>query len=588
MRKIMITVSLLAAASVGQAQDGTPAESRPPKSGFSKQVEVTREYTPEVEQARKLDFAPRMSDTASLRPQVSYSIQPKAGRTEPISVPIRPAQLAYGNYRTEKPFLLQFGGGWPGQSALDFYGSTGDRATFDAGFALHHTGQYAKLDNSLGTENSALTLLNSLSGFVDKRFNRLHLNVEAGYDNRLYDAYGTFMPDWIPAPYTTGYVPRHGYSSTRSAQAYSETGTIPRLGYGNAYASAWFGHTFQDLSRLNFRVGLAGSYFYDNGNAGQTDYRVQAALGKRFGARHTVTLDAEFKGIAGSGGIREYDNTVVCVRPRYRLHTKKFTLGVGMDYVYDRQADYLNNLFPYATLSLDALKGHFVPYLTFDGGMKEGSFAALSRLNPYLMGNSWLPDQAVYNGTLGIAGSVANVFTYDVYTGFRAHINYPIFVNYYAPGNTHRFQAFRDDLPIWVVGLNVEAQLARGLTFRMDGILQLSGMEDSYETGIPLFNIAGTLKYELRDRFSIALRVEGIGQADYSVWADTGTQRPYRNIRDQSTPATVDVGLRAEVKLAPRFWLYAEGNNLANREIWIYNHYRAVGINASLGLRMAF
>ncbi|MBQ5690584.1 MAG: hypothetical protein IIV24_03740, partial [Alistipes sp.] len=40
----------------------------------TKQVEVTKEYAPEIAKARKMDVAPNMVDTITLRPEIDYTI----------------------------------------------------------------------------------------------------------------------------------------------------------------------------------------------------------------------------------------------------------------------------------------------------------------------------------------------------------------------------------------------------------------------------------------------------------------------------------------------------------------------------------
>ena len=40
----------------------------------AKQVEVTKDYAPEIGEARKMDIAPNMVDTITIRPEIDYSV----------------------------------------------------------------------------------------------------------------------------------------------------------------------------------------------------------------------------------------------------------------------------------------------------------------------------------------------------------------------------------------------------------------------------------------------------------------------------------------------------------------------------------
>lgn len=45
-------------------------------ASITQRIEVTRQYVPELGEAQKLDFPPRMADTVTLKPDISYAITP--------------------------------------------------------------------------------------------------------------------------------------------------------------------------------------------------------------------------------------------------------------------------------------------------------------------------------------------------------------------------------------------------------------------------------------------------------------------------------------------------------------------------------
>ena len=88
---------------------------------LNKQVEVNKEYVPDVGKAVKLGIVPRMTDTVSLRPEIGYSIRPSVWHTG-FGVPaINPVRLSTAAYRPSAPFFLKAGVGYPFERVLDLY-----------------------------------------------------------------------------------------------------------------------------------------------------------------------------------------------------------------------------------------------------------------------------------------------------------------------------------------------------------------------------------------------------------------------------------------------------------------------------------
>ena len=63
--------------------------------------------------------------------------------------------------------------------------------------------------------------------------------------------------------------------------------------------------------------------------------------------------------------------------------------------------------------------------------------------------------------------------------------------------------------------------------------------------------------------------------------------RDYTTV-DRQTDAVVDLSLRADYRITPKFSIFAMGNNLANRHYQRYLNYRSQGINVIGGASYAF
>ena len=140
MKRIILVALALTVVGMLQAQTDEP---------ISQRIEVTRQYVPELEGARKIDLEPRMTDTVTLKPDIEYSITPTPWHSVFGTKPIGAVCISTAEYKREKPAYLMVGGGYPAQSTLDFrLGLPVGRDT-RMGFYADHYGQWARLENNL-------------------------------------------------------------------------------------------------------------------------------------------------------------------------------------------------------------------------------------------------------------------------------------------------------------------------------------------------------------------------------------------------------------------------------------------------------
>lgn len=105
-----------------------------------------------------------------------------------------------------------------------------------------------------------------------------------------------------------------------------------------------------------------------------------------------------------------------------------------------------------------------------------------------------------------------------------------------------------------------------------------SGRGGRVGMGIPEFTVTGRASYCYRDRFSVGIGVEVLGERRFAS---------LQNL-DTAVPATVNLKVDAEYKTGPRFSIFAAGDNLLNRRIYRCLGYPALGANAVAGIRMLF
>ncbi len=232
MKKIFILIALFAVGSVHAQED------------LSKQLEVTRAYTPRVGRAEKLPIAPDMTDTVRLRPEISYNITSTASATSFEIRPYAAATVDMAPFESGRPLYLRAGAGAPFATVLDLYFTPRMRVGSTFGLFANHKGAYSKIKNDIGVKAPATEMANTVGLWGSRKWKRYSLEGNITYDNRRFDMYG--YPDNFIDPL---------------AGAFKQD----RVGWNRVGGSIGFGDDFTDMSHFNFRIEFDGGYTHREG-----------------------------------------------------------------------------------------------------------------------------------------------------------------------------------------------------------------------------------------------------------------------------------------------------------------------------------
>lgn len=537
---------------------------------LKKQVEVTKEYAPEVEQAKKLSTVPRMIDTVALRPQGEYRISPLAWGSSFGVQAFTPIRLNAVMPKILSPFYLKVGAGFPLNSLLDFYAwSNGTRGSI--GGYINHQGNYEKLTNDLDRKMSATESANSV-GAVGERFigSRMSIKGEVGYDYEYASRYGEFLLQDYP-------------------QTLPETLDPARLSYNTARASFELGNDFKDLSRFNFRVGASGYYFSDRHDNNETSGSIFAEIGKMFNV-HKLTLRASFDGYFGGDSLHYYDR-VITVSPRYEIELDRFKFRIGGDYVHDMQnGDNKSYFFPNFRMTFDVTTGYFVPFFEIDGELQTNGYRNTVAQNPYVMAGLTMQNNAVYNGRAGISGSFASSFSYKAYAGFSIYRGLNCFASLYTEQNTSEFVYINDKATLFTIGGDLSGRVSGSFMLSASAHYYGYTLKNIEKAGsMPNFDASLDARYNYRDKFSISAGATLIGRRFFYelVPAAIATSGVDELLLNKVSPV-VDLHLSADFKVSETVGIFVQGENLLNTKLYPYNHYRGNGITATAGVKLTF
>lgn len=583
MKKTIILIAAAVAALQARAQE--------PQSDLNRQMDVTREYEPTVNEARKLDVKPNMVDTVALRPEFSYGIHPSPIGYGFEVTPIRPVSVNLDNFRQLTPLYVRAGLGVPFQSVLDAYIATTGKTNGKWGGYVNHYGSWSDIKNVNGLKTPAAQTFNSAGVFGEHRFGRFGIGGEIGYD---YDK-----------------VSRYGYDRDLliSPDRFDASSAALRQNFSTVRGRLDFGHSFEDLSRFNVRFGVEGAYFQDHFDMKETDVKAYLELGKRFGRLHEVTLRAGYDYYKGSGGLADYKDNVISVRPMYRLRGGKAEFALGANIVFDDNGeDNETSFFPLLEFTWRAAKG-FTPYLKVDGQYVNNGYRATAARNPYVLQGAYGANTSEYNGRIGIRGSSRSSFSYDVFGGYSGYRNMNFFTNFvYAPesdagalpGNV--FVPLGEDVWMWTLGGELEGRISGsfGIEFGMQyrwykeagDLYDMDNGEPmgAVYRGLPDLTGRIALKYSYRDKLVVRAGVDVCGPRDFTVlgMAVNGFGEQALFYGKNHVDMQYDVHLGAEYNISKKIGVFVEGRNLANQKLFRYNLYPSLGVNFLAGVKLQF
>lgn len=558
----------------------------------AKQVEVTKAYAPEIGTARKMDVAPNMVDTITLRPEIDYTITPRSFASALGTHRFQPASVTYWEYRHHYPFYLKAGIGYPLNTVADFY-ATAHRP--DVGYItgyVNHYGQYADLkyhnamlDGGHYKDNNAMKLANKAGVTGGKYFGRYTLAGDIFY---RMDQYHRF--------------PLHSDYDRREVD------------FEDVNVALSFGDSFADYSHLNFKLYAGADFFNDKSQNFMVGEKYQqmnvtagCSIAREITKRSAMMFNFDYQGYYGMSSLKSYKNSVLAASLFYHHRSGGLIdLKVGAKVLYDHNpADVKKqnrwHAFPYLTLSLNVTdKGSFVPYVEVDGELQNNSYYSLVRKNPYvsmlrgdnvaLQSGKALANTELYNVRFGVSGhSASSKFAYRFY----ANMSFMNNAIYWYNVNQIFFGVEQARRNIWSLCAAVDykpiSQLL--LTAEVKGSLYTNFTDRLVADALPPVEALLSVRYTHK-KFTVGAKANLYGTTKWTssyseqLFDPTSTAVPKTYI--VTVPAVVDLGLYVDWQVGRGCTIYAEGNNLLNMPMYHWVFYREMGASFTAGVKVQF
>ena len=568
-----------------------------------KEVEVTKDYAPEIGTARKMDVAPNMVDTITLHPEIDYTITPRSFALTLGAHKFNPAKVTYWEYNRNYPFYLKLGAGYSLNTVGDLYATT-HRA--DVGYLtgyINHYAQYSKLsytdyisgDGNTYKDNRSMQMNNKFGVMGGKYIGRYTLAGDASYSMDTYHRY-----------------PLHNFSGEEGQPALEYTKR--KIGYDNLKLALSFGDSFADYSRINFKVYGSVNLFNDKSHTFiaddrymQTNVTLGGAIAREINKRSALSLNVDYEGYYGMHSLKSYKNSIVGATLMYRYRTGGLIdMKAGVKVLYDKNpADEVKSnrwhAFPYLTLSFNINdKGCFVPYVEVDGELQNNSYYSLVRRNPYvaILGgaagslgvDSVVPNTELYNVRFGVSGHTASS---KLAYRFYANMSFMTNALYWYNINQIFFGVESANRNVWslcgAVDYKPISQLL--LTAQIKGSLytNFSNVKDA----APPVEAMLSARYSHK-KFTVGLSAELYGATTWTYVQDLSlfglSAEPSVVQGVFNAPAWIDLSLYADWHVRKTCAVFLEANNLLGEVMPKYRWavYREMGTSFTIGAKVQF
>lgn len=550
-RIITLTFALVTICGVARAQEG-----------FTKQIEVQKEYEVVVRSAERIENDVRLLDTTIVRPELNYRIRPTAHLTEFAVAPLRPVVLSTARWNAPKRLYLNVGAGYPLQSEADVYWTPVQHERSMLSLWLNHEGMLgAKVEGLDGTNSSALMLRNRAGvNYTTLLGERTRFTTALLYRGTVGNAYGGVGVGDVERPTVSV------HDVELNANLTGDFGAQSPLAYdANAMGLYALNGIGEDVWRFNVNFGLLG---LDS---------IKGWLPNR------VTL--HYSGVQSRCIVPEdgyYDTSVTFV-PEWSFRIGRWIpveVMVGYDYmVYKGAKNSLNGVVSSLSASFDR-SPYLTPYLTVANDVQTKVTRDGVWRNPY---QTMLPadSRKVFLAEIGVRGE-AKYWNYKLSGASRYFSSY--FFERIVEGEPLLGYGRSEGQRVWYADAEIVWRPNQRLSVESKvGFLTLGKAESATAEFRPRkWSVEGAVCWSPVSRLTLSTRCAWRSAMGVTQSAADGTATLIE------IPSYVDLGVEASWQHTERVRFWLRGDNLLNQPIYLWAAYRSLGVGARAGVTMAF
>lgn len=275
-------------------------------------------------------------------------------------------------------------------------------------------------------------------------------------------------------------------------------------------------------------------------------------------------------------GFGDYYNSLVGIKPYYKMITDQYSLTVGLDSRMDK--DQNAYILPDAVFSYDLIGDKFVFVAGWQGRAQVNSFANIVTENPFVADSLIFKISEIHEKFAGLRGSTSGNFSFSVKGYQKSAQDLPFYVN--DTTDMKRFLVKYSDATIW--GGALEMSYFDSDRFRVTGSVnafkfsEVADLDQPWHRPTLEWTLSGM--YRFNKRMSMTADVFGVNKTLALLPGDI----------TEEVKGCVDMNISATYVYSKYFNIFVNLNNLANYKYQRYYNYPSYGIQAMAGLSFAF
>lgn len=331
---------------------------------------------------------------------------------------------------------------------------------------------------------------------------------------------------------------------------------------------------------LVYSPDLKVDVFSDNRNNSESNTLLSLPLQKKIGADLTVNLGLSFDLSRVSPKDKSaLNNTMYYISPSISYKRSSFNLLAGIRPSWDNGNF---KMFPNVLADINTPDKRFVFQLGWTGYVRKSSYMYLASQNPWLsipqqFRNTWIEERFA-----GFKGSAGDHFTYSAKVGYNKLNDQPLFVNDSSTADGGKSFQVVYEPKMNVVNFGGQIGFTKG-----EKLSLIAGVDFNQYTGLKQNAEAwGMIPLELKAALRVQLIRDLFLKTDLFAWSG-----PYYRKKDGAplrSDGAMDLNAGLEFKITKSLNLWAQFNNLFNKEYQRWNQYPVYGFNFVGGIVFSF
>lgn len=517
-------------------------------------IDIVKPYKPTLSEAFKISTNPKIENSDSSKPKVSYNVQPKE-----LKIPFKTNTISPARIKDEKipdlhNFYIKTGfGRFTTPLAEVYYNNKWSRDYSVGAFVKHYSSQ-GQIFNSGFSDNE-------LGVYGKKFFNRYTLSGDVNYERNAFNFYGSEIVQG------------------------SDVDKVNSQVYNKLSANTDLSTNFTKKSKLTYKMGLGYNYLYDKYGVTEQNGIFAGRLINKTGRDSSlfVQFNADI-GQYNNNDDYQQNNFIYSISPNYSMSISALRINTGFNLEYETGINNKVHFYPSLDLIYKISGKYLIGFGGLTGNLVKNSFQSLTDDNPYLSENINLKNTNeklhFFGGFKGIINGFSN---YKIKGSVVNFSNLPLFTedNSYKINEGTRFNIIYDDGTMY----NVSAELVGHKTdkFRLSlkgDYFQFQMNKEEYAWHKPSFTMSVNGFYSIGDKINIGAEIYTIDKSYVKKTIPAESAIKYNGF--------IDANLSIEYKYSKSLSVFINLKNLANKNYYLWHNYKSSGFTVIGGIKYAF